>query len=143
MVLIGKPEKVEIPHAPGNFVHLRLLSGVDMMDARRSAVRQAMEMTKLTQGITFSPEQVAAAREARGADSSVNALVPDCDPMVLVDKGCVDWEGPAFMDGERKVACTGLSKREQLDEQTFSWLATEILRRNRRPPANGSESLPP
>lgn len=128
MIVGKKIDIVEIPHEKGNHIHFRLLSGLEMDDARDKksikTLRRFGELGSETLDIIRSGEAAAQAN----ATQVDHDPVEDYDPEFLITHAIVGWDGPEYND----IECTS-ENRVQLDEPTLEWAVKYIVEKNTVP----------
>jgi len=138
MGLVGRGERVAVPHEAGCTVTLKPLSGAQLDEARRRARTRALEALRSLQGFDLAAAMRAAAEAPaqirQGQPGAEAAADTTLDPDTLLDHGLVGWDGPAYLGEDGKpVPCTADTKRTLLDDATRTWVLAELVRRNTRP----------
>lgn len=121
MAVIGRiPERVELPHEPGNWIEVRGLGWAVLEEAqtlRMQTLSKAMKDLDLSGLEKMStPEQRANAEQLDAANNSY-------DQKLVLMSGLVGWSYEAPLD-EATIL--------DLDEETATFAFEEILRRSRR-----------
>lgn len=114
---------LEVPHEPGNVIHVRELSGLEMDDAREIRSNKVVRSFGIIGG-----EALVALREARDdgqVDTTVHDPKNDYDWEFLITKAICSWNGPNY----DKIECTTENKK-LLDRPTLEWLVDRLIERN-------------
>lgn len=130
MIVGSRIDKVEIPHEPGNFIHLRELSGLELDEAQ-----ELRSNTALKKYASLGKETIETLREGNSNNSgeldAARALAMQSNPRLdydwqfIIDKAVVGWSGPDY----NTVELTDDSKK-LFDKVTRDWLVDEIIKRN-------------
>jgi hypothetical protein len=119
-MLDGTPERVDIPHEPGQWFELRRLSWKQLRKARKIVEEEQREIAK-----SFGAEFVAALTSGRVDEDRARRLIQEqqyravnFDTEVMLEQGIVAWsyDKPLNVD-----------TIEQLDERTAVWAVQEII----------------
>jgi len=120
-MLAGRIERRDVPHAEGQWIEFRTLSGRELDEAEELQTQRAMRMVA---GMDLSAIRSAAdAQTAEQRDSY--------DKDALIKYGVAAWS----LDDP----CTEENKK-MLDAQTRAWAVAVIVEMNVRPLASGSDS---
>ena len=122
MALIDKsPKRSDIPHEPGEWVDLRLLSGAQMDKAQDSATTKMM--AKMSDVL---PLMKSLPQSDSKPDDSINTRRISYDPTILLESALAAWSYAEDVSSDTI---------EQLDAITRDWLWDTIVEQNTRPPA--------
>lgn len=130
-MIVGKRiDKVEVPHEPGSYIHIRELSGLELDEAQEirsnHSLKKYAELGKETLDAlrdtnSSNNEELAQARLAAAqADPKF-----DYDWQYIIDKAVVGWNGPAYDDVEFND-----DNKKLFDKTTRDWLVEVIILRN-------------
>lgn len=130
MIVGNRIDKVEVPHEPGSYIHIRELSGMELDEAQEirsnTSLKKYASLGKetievLRNGGSTNDEELAAARlAAMQADPKL-----DYDWQYIIDKAVVGWHGPAYDDIEFND-----ENKKLFDKTTRDWLVEVIILRN-------------
>jgi hypothetical protein len=116
MLTKGVAERREIPHEPGEWFEVKLLSWQELEHARDTRSRRSLaNIRDMGQEVYGAIQQAATRAAAEPTDRSVE---DNYDRMALLTAGVVGWSYPEPVSAETLG---------QLDEDTAHWAMTAIL----------------
>ena len=107
-VVTGITRRADVPHEPGQWLELRMLSWLDLDHARTARIKEIAERAKVLSGINF-------------AALAVPQPQPVEDPLLNFDVQTLLRRGVSAWSYGDKVTT------DDLDERTAQWAAREIL----------------
>jgi hypothetical protein len=116
MITRGVTERREIPHEPGEWFEIKLLSWQELEHARDTRSRKSLaNIRDMGQEVYGAIQQAAANAAAAPADRNIE---DNYDRMALLTTGVVGWSYPEPVSAETLG---------QLDEDTARWAMQNIL----------------
>ena len=138
-----EPDRLEIPHEPGNYFYVRALSKEQMDKARGQTMQELVNtfgadnvelILKMQRLVTGKAQHCVKCAETLPAEEQEE---PDelagISPSALVHYGVKRWEGPNYTE------TLSPDTLKELDTKTVDWAAREVLHRS-EPTAGESTS---
>lgn len=132
-MLAGRTERRDVPHAPGEWIEFKTLSGLQMQRARDADTeRSTKNYVGLIKGL--DPATIQAIREQEQREQkNKTEKAPDYDAEMLIKWGVNAWSEDIPCTDENKVL---------LDGQTLQWAFEQIVEMNTLPLASAESNSP-
>lgn len=131
MIVGNRIDKVEVPHEPGNYIHLRELSGMELDEAQEIRSNTALKKYASLGKETIETLRDGSANSSNGDIEAARALAMQSNPRLdydwqyMIDKAVVGWSGPEYDSVELND-----ENKKLLNKVTRDWVVDEIIKRN-------------